>query len=60
MSPEDELFLAAKDRYVYEDHQMSEEAVILEGLKAAVQAGRITEEEKHEWLNSYIEKRNER
>lgn len=49
---EDELFVARID------HILAEESVILEGLKAAVRAGRITEEEKQEWLNSYIEKRN--
>lgn len=50
---EEELFVAKIDRI------MAEESIILAGLKEAVRAGRITEDEKHIWLDAYIDKRNE-
>lgn len=58
-TPEAELFVSAKDRaFITKDHQLSEELIILEGLNTAVEKGWITEDEKHEWLNEYIDKRN--
>lgn len=50
-SAETELFLARVDII------MAEESLILDGLKLAVQRGEITEDEKHAWLNSYVQRK---
>jgi len=36
---------------------INEEQLLLIGLNEAVRAGRITEQEKQDWLNEYIDKR---
>ena len=40
------------------DHVMAEESIILAGLQEAVRKGHITEDQKSDWLNEYIDKRN--
>ena len=45
------LFVAKLDKI------LAEESLILEGLKQAVWRGEITEDEKHIWLNAYLDKR---
>jgi len=50
--PKDELLFAKIDKI------LAEETLILEGLSQAVRAGHITEDDKQEWLNEYITRRN--
>lgn len=40
------------------DHQLCEESLIISGLTEAVRKGFMTEDEKSEYLNEYIERRN--
>lgn len=41
------------------DHRLTTEGLILSGLADAVHKNWITEDEKSEWLNNYITRRNE-
>jgi hypothetical protein len=48
-----------RDRALFEkiDRVLSEEALIIEGLNKGIEQGWLTQEEKHSWLNSYVQRR---